>query len=92
MYARAASLGLMGLQEPHVTTPGEEQVCSREVRKFGYSFSGIRNPMGKGGGGALRWCGKRPIVGSGTSFIKNNRFFSIIFSKITGHSNYYFSK
>ena len=31
-------------------------------------------------------------VGFGTCFIKNNRFFSIGFSKITGYSDYYFSK
>ena len=38
------------------------------------------------------WAEEFTVLGFGTSFIKNNRFFSIIFSKITGYSDYYFSK
>ena len=53
-YARAASLEVVGIQEPHTTTMAEEQMCSPKLRKFGYSFSSTWNPAGREGV-ALGW-------------------------------------
>ena len=39
---------------PRLSTLADEQMCSREFRKVGYSFQGTRNLVGRGGV-ALMW-------------------------------------
>ena len=64
-----------------------------KILKAGLLWPKIPNRSGLASSN-LKKEGCYPLVclGFGTSFVKNNRFFSIGFSKITGYSDYYFSK